>query len=43
MRARVLDPENRDDFVWSNSDYAEEKFEELLTLAVNITRRIRLA
>ena len=33
MLTCVLDPENRDDFVWADSGYAGEKFEELLELA----------
>ena len=28
----ALDPENRDDFVWADSDYAGEIFEQLLEL-----------
>lgn len=33
MLAHVLDPENSDDFVWADSGYSGEKFEELLELA----------
>ena len=33
MLTHVLDPENKDDFVWADSGYAGVKFEELLELA----------
>jgi hypothetical protein len=33
MLTHVLDPENSDDFIWADSDYAGVKFEELMELA----------
>ena len=33
MRPMLLDPENQDDYVWTDSAYSSERFKDLLSLA----------
>ncbi len=46
MISQVLDPENRDDFVWAHSGYAGAQYEDLLgnmQLWSQTMRRVRVA